>query len=67
MAAQQPSSNPSGRAHVRKTPAEVSAGHAAAQIRLKEEAAARRAVSTGSPRASGISRLGHGHRSGRSG
>jgi len=65
VAAQQPSSNPSGR-HVRKTPAEVSAGHAAAQIRLKEEAAARRAVSTGSPRASGISRLGHGgHRSGR--
>ena len=65
MPAQQPPSNPAGRTNVRKTPAEVSAGHAAAQVRLKQEAAARRAVSTGSPRASGISRLGHGHRSGR--
>jgi hypothetical protein len=66
MPAQQPPSKPAGRPNQRKTPAEVSAGHAAAQVRLKEEAAARRAVSTGSPRASGISRLGHGHRSGRS-
>ena len=65
MSAHQPASNPAGRPKARKTAAEVSAGHAAAQVRLKQEAAARRAVSTGSPRASGISRLGHGHRPGR--
>ena len=64
MRAQQPPSNPAGRPNQRKTPAEVSAGFAATQVRLKQEAAARRAIAKGSPRASGTSRIGHGHRSG---
>jgi hypothetical protein len=64
MAAQQPPSDPARRPSQRKTPAEISAGHAATQLRLKQEAAARRAVAkTGSPRASGTSRIGRGHRS----
>ena len=46
----------------KKTPAEKSAGFAATQVRLKQEAAGRRAVVKGSPRASGTSRIGHGHR-----
>ena len=64
MSAQQRPSGPSGRQNPRKTPAEVSAGFAAIQVRLKQEAAARRAVAKGSPRASGTSRIGRGHRSG---
>jgi hypothetical protein len=60
--AQQPPNDPVGRPNRRKTPAEVSAGFAATQVRLKQEAAARRAVAKGSPRASGTSRIGHGHR-----
>jgi len=63
MRAQQPPSDPKGPPRRRKTPAEVSAGHTATQVRLKQEAAARRAVAKGSPRASGTSRIGHGHRS----
>jgi hypothetical protein len=59
---QQPPRDSARRPSQRKTPAEISAGHAATQARLKEEAAARRAVSTKKPRASGISRIGHGHR-----
>ena len=63
MRSQQPPSDSTGQPNRRKTPAEVSAGFAATQVRLKQEAAARRAVATGSPRASGTSRIGHGHRS----
>ena len=63
MHAHQSPSDPAGRPNRRRTPAEVSAGFAAAQVRLKQDAAARRAVDTGSPRASGTSRIGRGHRS----
>jgi hypothetical protein len=63
MRAQQPPSDPARRPSRRKTPAEVSAELAAIQVRLKQEAAARRAVAKGSPRASGTSRIGRGHRS----
>jgi len=63
MAEQQPPKDPPRRtSRPRQTPAELSAGHAATQARLKQEAAARRAVAKGTPRASGISRIGHGHR-----
>ena len=58
MSAQQPPSGPTGQPSRRRTPAEVSAGHAATQVRLKQEAAARRAVVTRSPRASGTRRIG---------
>jgi hypothetical protein len=65
MSAQQPPNDPARRPSRRQTPAEVSAGHAATQARLKQEAAARREAAKGrAPRASGISRIGHGHRSG---
>jgi len=62
VSAQQPPSDPQGRPNRRKTPAEISAGFAAAQVRLKQDAAARRAVAKGSPRASGSSRIGRRHR-----
>ena len=62
MSAQQPPGNSPRRPSQRKTPAEISAGHAATQVRLKQEAAARRAVAKeGSPRANGSSRIGRGH------
>jgi hypothetical protein len=65
MAEQQPPKDPPRRtSRPRQTPAELSAVHAATQARLKQEAAARRAVGKGgSPRASGTTRIGHGHRS----
>ena len=64
MSAQHPPSGPPGQPSRRRTPAEVSAGHADTQVRLKQEAAARRAASEGSPRASRTSRIGRGHRPG---
>ena len=64
MSAQHPPGGPPGQPSRRRTPAEVSAGHADTQVRLKQEAAARRAASKGSPRASGTSRNGRRHRPG---
>ena len=62
MYTQRPKVSASERANRPRTPADRSAAFAATQVRLKQEAAARRAVAQRVPVASGSTRAGRGHR-----